>query len=86
MVVDPEESEDEMALRERFRFLRERAYAVSRSFVDRVLGDAEQRLAAPRESFAAPFLVEMMNLVTSLFSSDAPTGGDDDEKNEKKKD
>lgn len=80
MVVEPEQSEEEIALRERFRFLRERAYAVSRSFVDRVLGDVEERLASPRESFAAPFFVEMMNLVTSLFSSGAPTDGDDEKK------
>ena len=81
MVVEPEESEEEIALRERFRFLRERAYAVSRAFVDRVLGNVEQRLAEPRESFAAPFAVEMLNLVTSLFASGE---GSDDEKKKKK--
>lgn len=78
--VEPDESEEEKALRERFRFLRERAYAVSRGFVERVLGDAEERLATPRESFAAPFIVEVLNLVTSLFS------GEGDDKDEKKKD
>jgi hypothetical protein len=74
------ETGEDATLRELFRFLRERVYAVSRTFVDRVLGGVEDTLAKPAESFATPFLVEMLNLASSTLEPDAapraPAPGD----------
>jgi hypothetical protein len=79
------ESAEDAALHERFRFLRERVFAVSRAFVDRVLGGVEDSLAKPAESFATPFFVEMVNLASSILgetSSAEPAEGSVDKKRE----
>lgn len=84
MVEDgEEETAEESALRDRFRFLRERVYAVSRAFVDRVLGGVDDRLAKPESSFATPFLIEVVNLASSLLGSDRATEDEAEKKRSK---
>ena len=84
MSEEAKESPEEAALRERFRFLRERVYAVSRAFVEHVLGGVEESLAKPSESFATPFFVEMINLASSILGATSPADPEDGEAEKKR--
>jgi hypothetical protein len=78
-MADEDDETGDAELRERFRFMRERAFAGSTVFVDRVIGAIRQRLAAPEESLATTLFVELTNLLSSFFGRDQNRDRKDEE-------